>query len=347
MALGCPRGAIIVDPGIGFGKTPAQNLALLRDLGRAARAGPAGAAGHQPQVDHRPRAGPARRRAPGGHPRHHRAGYRRGADIVRVHDVPGQRARRAHGRRHRPRLAATRPGDTRHDRPSRHHPAPGHALRGPPRRQRRGALDAPAARGGPGGGGGPARRRRARTTSPTRSTTGRSSSSAGRRSRSGSYRLLETHRRHHRGAGAGHARACSRSRSGCASWPCPSTPTWTSRRWRSAERTVASRARGCRPRGSRSRRVRSSVSSTGAPSRSTRDDQGSVPSGRYWARMSSSGCWRVDALVVDGGDDVALLEPGRLRGAAGMTAGSAAVRPRPGPGRRGRWAAPAPGPRRR
>ena len=33
VALGCPRSAIIVDPGIGFGKTPAQNLELLRDLG--------------------------------------------------------------------------------------------------------------------------------------------------------------------------------------------------------------------------------------------------------------------------------------------------------------------------
>jgi dihydropteroate synthase len=32
VALGCPRAAIIVDPGIGFGKTPAQNLELLRDL---------------------------------------------------------------------------------------------------------------------------------------------------------------------------------------------------------------------------------------------------------------------------------------------------------------------------
>ena len=32
VALGCPRSAIIVDPGIGFGKTPTQNLELLRDL---------------------------------------------------------------------------------------------------------------------------------------------------------------------------------------------------------------------------------------------------------------------------------------------------------------------------
>jgi len=32
VALGCPRAAIIIDPGIGFGKTPEQNLELLRDL---------------------------------------------------------------------------------------------------------------------------------------------------------------------------------------------------------------------------------------------------------------------------------------------------------------------------
>ena len=31
---GCDRASLIVDPGIGFGKTPEQNLALLRDLGR-------------------------------------------------------------------------------------------------------------------------------------------------------------------------------------------------------------------------------------------------------------------------------------------------------------------------
>ena len=35
VGLGCPRDAIIVDPGIGFGKDPAGNLALLRDLPRA------------------------------------------------------------------------------------------------------------------------------------------------------------------------------------------------------------------------------------------------------------------------------------------------------------------------
>jgi dihydropteroate synthase len=34
VSLGCPRGSIIVDPGIGFGKDPAGNLALLGDLAR-------------------------------------------------------------------------------------------------------------------------------------------------------------------------------------------------------------------------------------------------------------------------------------------------------------------------
>lgn len=33
-ASGMPRSQLVVDPGIGFGKTPQQNLALIRDLGR-------------------------------------------------------------------------------------------------------------------------------------------------------------------------------------------------------------------------------------------------------------------------------------------------------------------------
>jgi len=32
VSLGCQRRSIIVDPGVGFGKTPGQNLELLRDL---------------------------------------------------------------------------------------------------------------------------------------------------------------------------------------------------------------------------------------------------------------------------------------------------------------------------
>jgi dihydropteroate synthase len=34
VARGCPRGSLLVDPGIGFGKDAAGNLALLRDLAR-------------------------------------------------------------------------------------------------------------------------------------------------------------------------------------------------------------------------------------------------------------------------------------------------------------------------
>ena len=68
--------SIIVDPGIGFGKTPRQNLELLRDLARAARARPAGAPGREPQVDHRPGARPAGRGPAGGHARDHGAGHR-------------------------------------------------------------------------------------------------------------------------------------------------------------------------------------------------------------------------------------------------------------------------------
>jgi dihydropteroate synthase len=36
VGLGCDRDGIIVDPGIGFGKSPAENLALIRDLDRLA-----------------------------------------------------------------------------------------------------------------------------------------------------------------------------------------------------------------------------------------------------------------------------------------------------------------------
>ncbi len=38
-AAGVPRSQLVVDPGIGFGKTPRQNLALIRDLGRLAELG--------------------------------------------------------------------------------------------------------------------------------------------------------------------------------------------------------------------------------------------------------------------------------------------------------------------
>ena len=77
---GVARDRLIVDPGIGFGKTPEHSIELLHRLGRAegrARR-PAAAGRHQPQAIHR-RA--ARRRAAGpaarGDGRHRRPGHRR------------------------------------------------------------------------------------------------------------------------------------------------------------------------------------------------------------------------------------------------------------------------------
>ena len=91
VALGCPRTAIIVDPGIGFGKTPAQNLELvrdlelLRDLGRpvllgASRKSTIGAVLGLPADDRLE--GTLATTA---------LGIARGADIVRVHDVLANR----------------------------------------------------------------------------------------------------------------------------------------------------------------------------------------------------------------------------------------------------------------
>lgn len=87
-AAGIPRAALIVDPGIGFGKTLAHNLALLRDLAAlraigcpvllgASRKGFIGALSGEKD---------AAKRAPGSiavalH------GARQGVDILRVHDV--------------------------------------------------------------------------------------------------------------------------------------------------------------------------------------------------------------------------------------------------------------------
>ena len=80
-------GDVIVDPGIGFGKTAEHNLALLRDLGRLRGARPADPARHVPQVDHRDGARPARRRAARGTLATTALGIAAGVDIVRVHDV--------------------------------------------------------------------------------------------------------------------------------------------------------------------------------------------------------------------------------------------------------------------
>ena len=82
------RASLIVDPGIGFGKDAAQNLALLRGLARLARARAPGAAGCQPQVDDRSRPRPASRRARSrARSRRPCSGIAAGVDIVRVHDV--------------------------------------------------------------------------------------------------------------------------------------------------------------------------------------------------------------------------------------------------------------------
>ncbi len=52
-AQGCRPESLIVDPGIGFGKTAEQNLALLAGLAALATLEPGRAAGYEPQVDHR------------------------------------------------------------------------------------------------------------------------------------------------------------------------------------------------------------------------------------------------------------------------------------------------------
>ncbi len=52
-AAGLPRSHIAVDPGFGFGKTVADNLALVSWAGLAARAGGAGSDRGQPQILYR------------------------------------------------------------------------------------------------------------------------------------------------------------------------------------------------------------------------------------------------------------------------------------------------------
>ncbi|TCP43210.1 dihydropteroate synthase [Rhodovulum marinum] len=87
-AAGIPRARIVADPGIGFGKTVAHNLALLRGLSLfhglgcpvllgASRKRFIGALGHEPQAD---------RRGPGS-VAVALAGIAQGVQILRVHDV--------------------------------------------------------------------------------------------------------------------------------------------------------------------------------------------------------------------------------------------------------------------
>jgi dihydropteroate synthase len=88
MAAGVPRQNLIVDPGFGFGKTPEQNLAAMRELPALRRLG-------QPVL-----LGTSRKstlgRVLGGVPTEERLegtlattaiGIASGVDIVRVHDV--------------------------------------------------------------------------------------------------------------------------------------------------------------------------------------------------------------------------------------------------------------------
>ena len=65
---------IIIDPGIGFGKTAEQSLVVLRQHGRTAVPGKADPAGYVAQVGDRQNPEPAGRPAPGRHCRHGRLG---------------------------------------------------------------------------------------------------------------------------------------------------------------------------------------------------------------------------------------------------------------------------------
>ncbi len=110
LALGVRWDDLIVDPGFGFGKTAEHNLELMRELGSLTMLG-------------RPILLGASRKSTLGRildlPVGERLeatlattalGIAGGADIVRVHDVAGQRARGADQRRDRPRHLAARAG---------------------------------------------------------------------------------------------------------------------------------------------------------------------------------------------------------------------------------------------
>ena len=88
LARGVREDQIMVDPGIGFGKTVAHNLALLRRPGPLHRARPARAARRLAQA--LPRRHPrrrARRRAPSAPWRPRSSACLAGAHVFRVHDV--------------------------------------------------------------------------------------------------------------------------------------------------------------------------------------------------------------------------------------------------------------------
>jgi len=87
VGLGCPRGSIVVDPGIGFGKDAAGNLMLLRGLARLRETGSPVLLG----ASRKSTIGRVLGLPPGerleGTPATTVLGIAAGADIVRVHDV--------------------------------------------------------------------------------------------------------------------------------------------------------------------------------------------------------------------------------------------------------------------
>ena len=105
---GVPRGLdLIVDPGFGFGKTADHNLELLRRPRRAARPRPADPARHVAQVDPRQVLDLPPDQRLEATLATTALGIAAGVDIVRVHDVAGERPGRPDDRRDRPR----RPGE--------------------------------------------------------------------------------------------------------------------------------------------------------------------------------------------------------------------------------------------
>jgi dihydropteroate synthase len=85
---GIPRAKIAVDPGIGFGKTVAHNVALIANLGRLKALGCPVVLGvsRKSFIGKLSRGEPPKERVPGSLAAA-LAGIARGADIVRVHDV--------------------------------------------------------------------------------------------------------------------------------------------------------------------------------------------------------------------------------------------------------------------
>ena len=105
LAAGVPAAHIIVDPGIGFGKTWEQNLVVLRHLSALKRNGMPHPSGHIPQECHWPGAGPAHGGASGRHRRNRCSRHRTGGGHRAGPRREGDGPRRPDGRCHRPRPA--------------------------------------------------------------------------------------------------------------------------------------------------------------------------------------------------------------------------------------------------